>query len=373
MEAPAGRRVRPGHIGLLAALACIVVLGPRATSSFAAPPPPTTTTTVGTVAPAAATAITGVLRDAATGAGLQNGCVAALAVGSPGSPTINNISFDGTWSIDPGATGDYHLAFYTTGTGNCSDPIASTPVPSWYLNQALTGNNPNNITPPPTAQAVPTGSSGIVACLSTTGLATGCAQPITQLSGTVYTVGHVPVAKACVFIIPPRGNVSGTITDSQGRWSVNGLPIGTSLVVGVVPPFTGPNGPCTTSNGPPPAPPTGQLQPVFYKDIWIDLTSPSLQDAYTYALTLGATPFTRTTTGISVCLSTAPGSVVPRPSCDPPTPAATTTVPLPTPAPIVIIPPTGRSERGTVTLAIGAIALGLAALVAARRRSDLNR
>ncbi len=321
-------------------------------------------------APTPSTVISGVLREAATGAPIRGGCAAVLAVGSSGSPSFTGIQGDGSWSIDPGTPGDYNVAFYATGTGNCADPITPSPVPSWYQNQPVAGNNPSNITAPAGAQAVAAGTTGIVACLGATALPTGCAEPITKLSGTVYAVGHVPVASACVFVIPSSGNVSGSITDPQGQWAVAGLPVGTGFVVGVVPPFNGPNGPCTTTNGPPPKPPAGALQPVFYKDIWIDLAAPALStDTYTYALTLGATAITQSTARITVCLSTAAGNVVPRPTCDPPAPATTTTIPLPNPAPAATIPATGSNPGAPLGLAIAAIALGLAVIILSRRRA----
>ena len=216
------------------------------------------------------------LRDATTGAGLQGGCVAAFAVGSPGSPSFSGVNGDGSWNVDPGAAGDYNLAFYTTSSGNCGDPIQGTPVPSWFENQPLNGTDPSTIVPPGSATVVAAGTSGIVACLGDTSLAQSCAEPNVELSGIVVTVNLVPVEGACIYILGPR-SVGQAITDAQGRWTVTGQPVASQLVVGVVPPFDAGNGPCVANTGPPPAPPPGALQPVFYKDIWIDLNNPALR------------------------------------------------------------------------------------------------
>ena len=113
------------------------------------------------------TTIAGVLRDATTGAGLQGACVAALAVGSPGPPAFSGVNGDGSWNVDPGAAGDYNLAFYTTGSPGTARtrsrerrcPHGSTTSPS----TAPTRPRSHRRTRPRRSPQVRT---GIVACLA---------------------------------------------------------------------------------------------------------------------------------------------------------------------------------------------------------------
>ncbi len=146
----------------------------------------------------------------------------------------------------------------------------------------------------------------------------------TSLSGVVVTNNGVPVNQACIFILATGGVFVG-ITDSNGEWSVGGLPDDYSFAVGIIPPFVGTYGPCA-ENGPPPVSAAGELQPVFAGDVWIDLEDPyltgGLGDPFVFATNAGATIFFDTTSGIEACLTNAPGSQVPRPPCQL---AATTT------------------------------------------------
>ena len=129
--------------------------------------------------------------------------------------------------------------------------------------------------------------------------------------------------------------VGFTLTGADGTYVLDAIPDGTDITVGFVPPFVGPDGPCSTSDGPPPAPGPGELQPVWFDDVFLDLTAPELgMDPFAFAVSAGATTVQAGATGVDACLTTAPASQVPRPSCDPvPTPVAT-------PAAAVVAQPT---------------------------------
>lgn len=140
----------------------------------------------------------------------------------------------------------------------------------------------------------------------------------TSLSGVVITDGGVPVFQACVFILSSPSAVFLAITDASGAWSVTGLPDTYSFAIGVVPPFVGTFGPCAEA-GPPPVPGPGDLQPVFYDNIWIDLADPlltgGLGDPFDFAVNAGATVFSSSASGLESCLTAAPPEMVPRPPC----------------------------------------------------------
>jgi hypothetical protein len=205
----------------------------------------------------------------------------------------------------------------------------------------------------------------------------------TTLSGTVVTTGNAPVANACVFLLS-SSFVFQAITNSAGNWSLGGLPDSDQFAIGVVPPFVGTNGPCA-NDGPPPVSAPGELQPVFVRDGWIDLSDPALvggnTDPFAYATARGATVFTTSTSGIQACLTTAPGNVVPRPACNQVTPTTTTTAPTtstPTtdpattttaaasPTSIPRLPPVGTPTLPLGIAAAVLIAGGVIALAAAR-------
>jgi hypothetical protein len=206
----------------------------------------------------------------------------------------------------------------------------------------------------------------------------------TTLSGSVVTTGNVPVASACIFVLSSPSFVFSAITDGAGNWSLGGLPDSYQFAIGVVPPFNGTNGPCA-NNGPPPVPGPGELQPVFVGDGWIDLSDPALVggtgDPFTYAVARGATVFTGTTGGIQACLTSAPGNVVPRPSCNQVTPTTTTPPPstvTPTtdpgtsptsaaPTTILRLPPVGTATLPLGLAAVTLIAAGAITLVAVRQ------
>ena len=279
------------------------------------------------------TTTSGVLRDATTGAPIPNSCVVFSPAAFPGQTNFNNVGINGQWSFTTAESGPFNLAFYTTANGDCSQPILPTPVPSWYINQPLSGTDEHVITPPPGATTVDAGTSGIVACLGATALPTAaCVVPPVVLSGHVDTTGPVPLANVCVFVLgSDRNGTAQTMTDAQGNWSISGLPAGFNVVVGFVPFFNGTGGPCQ-NDGPPPVPQAGQLQPVFYSNIWANLADPNLlNDPYTWAVDHGATVLSAPTANVDACITNAAGTVVPRPSCTPSVPAVVATSPT-TPA-----------------------------------------
>ena len=202
----------------------------------------------------------------------------------------------------------------------------------------------------------------------------------TTMSGTVITEGGAPVAQACIYLLSSPQFVFPTVADGAGAWQLTGLPDSYSFVVGVIPPFDIGFGPCA-SNGPPPVPAPGELQPVFFEDIWVDLADPNLtgglMDPYVFAVNAGATVFTGSNGGIETCLTNAPAAADPRPPC---VAAVTTTTSTSTTVGIgptstilaetlpVTGPPTPMSPVvATVLILVG---LGLLALANWGRRSD---
>jgi hypothetical protein len=264
-----------------------------------------------------------VLRDAATGAYIDNSCVVFSPTSAPGMTNFTNVDGDGTWSFTTTEAGPFNLAFYATTNGDCTQPILSSPVPSWYDNQPLTGTDEHTIVPPLGALAVIAGSSNTVACLGATAMPTSaCVIPDVVLSGTAYTTGHTPLANVCVFVLAPNGDGVQTLTNSAGHWSISGIPRNLNVVVIFVPAFGAPGTPCQGNGNGPPVPGQGQLQPVAYTNTWVNLGDPTfLADPHAWALARGATAITDPTSNIDACLTTASGTVTPRPTC---TAAATT-------------------------------------------------
>ncbi len=269
------------------------------------------------------------------------------------------MNFDGSWSIQTDQPGPFNLAFYTADNGDCGSQIHALPVPSWFQNQPLTGTDPRTITPPAGAGEVVAGTSSVVACLGATALPTGpCAIPSSVLSGKVVTTGPTPVAQACIFILSPAGAIAQAITDANGAWMVTGLPVNYPVVVGVVPPFQGGDGPCA-NNGPPPAPGPGQLQAEMYANTWVDLTDTSLfDDPYAWGVGRGAATVSNSASGLDVCLTTDPGTVVPRPACTLAAPTTTTvatvTTSVTTPPPPAASAPALAATGATVAPYTGA-------------------
>jgi hypothetical protein len=332
----------------------------------------------------AETTTSGVLRDAATGAPIPNTCVVFSPADFPGETNYTSVNGNGHWSFTSTDAGPFNLAFYATADGDCSQPILPRPVPSWYVNKVLTGTDEHTITPPPGAATVAAGASGIIACLGATALPTkACVIPKTfTLSGRVVTRNDAPVAKVCVFVLSHQGDGDVVLTDAAGRWSVDDVPAHLDVVVAFVPYFTGRDGDCSGDNGPP-VPGPGQLQPVFYADTWANLADPALlADAYTWGVAHGAVVITAPSNSINGCLTSAPGTAHPRPSCDPPTPPSTTTAaPTSTPttpatattapssrASVQALANTGTPSGPLLLAGASAIALGIALLVLATRR-----
>ena len=318
----------------------------------------------------ATTTTSGVLRDATTGAAIPNSCVVFSPAAFPGQTNYDSVGGDGTWSFTTAESGPFNLAFYTTANGDCSQPILPTPVPSWYSNQPLKGTDEHVITPPKGATTVAAGASGIVACLGETALPTAaCAVPSVVLSGHVDTTGPVPLANVCVFAVDASGNGAQAITDAQGNWSVSGLPTGFNVVVVFVPFFSGTAGPCQGNGdgGGPPVPGPGQLQPVLYNNVWVNLADPTfLNDPYTWAVAHGGIVLSAPTANVNACITNAAGTVVPRPSCTPSVPAVVTASPttpaatVPSASPLLAF--TGATFLPIITIGSSLLLAGLALL-----------
>jgi LPXTG-motif cell wall-anchored protein len=195
----------------------------------------------------------------------------------------------------------------------------------------------------------------------------------TTLSGTVVTEGGIPVENACIFVLSSPLFVFQTITDSAGNWALDSLPDTWSYAVAAVAPFVGSFGPCA-ENGPPPIPGPGDLQGVFYDEIWIDLSDPlltgGLGDPYVFAVNAGATVLTSSTAGIQSCLSTAPADAIPRPPC---IAAVTTTTAdvgggsVTTTTLADTLPLTGSNPSALLAVGSLLILLGVAGVMGARR------
>ncbi len=236
---------------------------------------------------------------------------------------------DGSWSFAPGTSEDQQLAFFRPSVqGDCtSTPQFSGPVPEWFEDVKLGFSDPMKATPDPNAKFVSDGSSGLMICLGENELYTGGCSPKGgdrqptgpgKLSGRVVQPGDLPVAQACVFLLPKGGDGGWpAITDAEGRWSITDLPTDMSFVVGVVPPFDTGQGPCKFDEGPPPVPPAGGLQPEWYANAWINLASPDLDnDVYAYAVSTGAEPVVANDAELDVCLTTDPGGTTARAACE---------------------------------------------------------
>jgi len=270
--------------------------------------------------------LSGTVRDAATGAGLNGVCVRMISTQSGGPFFWTSVNGDGTWSVTV-PDGSYYLAFYAPTGGDCSGgmPLATNPVPAWWQNVALTPGPPDTLTPPPPATAVTTGGPPVDACLGATSLPTSCTTPDGTLSGSVVTTGLQPVAGACVFVLGHTGPLGEAIAAPDGTWSVTGLPVNLDMALAAFAALGPPTDPCNADNGPPPPPGPGQLQPVAWPNAWVDLSNPALgQDPYAALIAGGAQPLQASLSDLELCLSSVPGTVVPRPSCADPGPAQLT-------------------------------------------------
>lgn len=182
-----------------------------------------------------------------------------------------------------------------------------------------------------------------------------------------------------------------SVTGGDGRWKITDLPIDFPLVVGVMPPFDVGLGPCR-SEGPPPVPAVGQPQPEFFTNTWVDLDDEAVAtDAYSWGIAHGAQSTTNSKSGIDLCLTTDPGTVVPRPPCvaatstpQPtdtalPTPSATSPTVGPASSPPTAEPDSASGEGSSlantggpagwlVALAAGLLALGVTVFHRSHRR-----
>ncbi len=312
------------------------------------------------------TTTSGALLDATTGVPIQNGCVVFSPVADPGLTNYTNVSQDGTWSFSTDELGPFNLAFYTTANGDCSQPILPTPVPSWYTNQPLTGTDEHTITPPAASAAVTAGASGVLACLGANALPTAaCVVPDAVMSGTIDTTGSKPLADVCVVLLDHTGNgIGATISDANGNWTITGLPHAFNAVLVELPDASDPNSPCAgNNNGPPPVPPAGALQPIFYNNVWVNLADPTLlNDPYQWAIAHGATILTTGAAGVDTCITTALGSTTPRPICSLP---ATTAGADAADAPLAN---TGTPTTPLLTTGAGLATLGTLLLLLTTRR-----
>jgi hypothetical protein len=266
-----------------------------------------------------ATSLQGQVRDEQTGLPVD---VCISVVDSAGLQVLlSGTSGDGWFQLDvpqPVDPNGYRLAFFVPDGDDCQAPArVGDPFPVWWQDIAQVPFDPT--TPPGGATAVLAGSASLDICLGREAPATGPCPPPPDghVTGTVRTIGEAPVAEACVvgLMSGPGGDVALAVTDAEGRYDLGGLPTNDSFVMGVLPPFSTAEGPCQF-DGPPQPYPTGSLQPVWYGDVWIDLAViVAIDDPEPVALAAGATPVTAPSSGIDFCLTTAPGDVVPRPSC----------------------------------------------------------
>jgi hypothetical protein len=288
---------------------------------------------------APADGVSGVLRDATTGAPIANSCVAyrPTSVTSTATNGTTRVGDKGEWTIDEVNPGPFYIGFYVTEDGDCSHAPLTGPDnyrASWYRGHPFLGANPSLALPPRDADPVAAGSN-IVACLGTdNALPTACTTPNRTASGRVVGFGPKPIFRACIVAIGANDTELGfAMSDADGRWKLSGLPINYDYIVGVIPPFQTSDGPCKTGagEGPPPAPRSGALQPEFYDDTWVDLSDPSLRNGSTFAWATDpdsphpAVALRNNRTGIDFCLTTETGRDTERGSCDPPTPTASAT------------------------------------------------
>lgn len=270
------------------------------------------------------TTTSGTLRDADTATPLGDGCVIWRPVGSPEKNQVSGVNGDGSWSFQSSSPGPFVVGFYARTDDDCNKAIGTSYVPSWYLGKPLNGTDPASADPAEGATTVKVGSN-TAACLSKTTLVVSCAEPV-SLSGRVTVAGGGPAPYTCVFALPPSGEGQVTVADANGYWSAKGLPNDVQFIVGFIAAFGPPDEPCK-GEGPPPTPPAGALQPVFYRNVWVDLATLTANDsqinAYDWAIEHGAQLVPGNSATINACLSTVAGSVVPRPDCLNPPPTTT--------------------------------------------------
>ncbi len=303
----------------------------------------------------------GFLRDADTAAPLGEGCVIWRPAGSLDSNQIAWVNGDGSWSFQSSSPGPFDIGFYIRTDNNCNSAIGTSYLPSWYLGKPMTGNDPAKVTPADGASQVKAGSS-TEACLSKTALVVTCAEPAV-LSGRVTVPGGGPAPYTCVFALGPSGEGQLSVADAGGNWTATGLPNNMQFIVGFIAAFGPPEQPCQF-DGPPPTPPAGALQPVFYRNVWVDLATLTADDsqvnAYDWAIEHGAQLVPGNSANIDACLSTVAGSVVPRPDCLNPPPTSSS----PASTQTVTADPTTASATSTATVTVTAATTSWAAAAA---------
>lgn len=295
----------------------------------ASPTPAGTQTSASPAAPDPSQTVSGVLTAVRTAVPIPNSCVGwrSTSAADTDDSFYAAVAEDGTWSIPVNPKSIFFLFFYATKDGNCEGPVdSSSYLPSWYENLPFDFKAPKEARAPMlTLHKVNSGDSGVVACLGTDKLPSGdnaCAKADTTLSGRVVGDGPAPIDQACVYVFADTDGkdiVAATITDSDGRWTFADLRSNTTYVVAVIPPFALDGKSCVAENGPVP-PPEGALQPEFYANVWFDLGAEQQlkDDAYGWAVKLGAQVLAGSTKGIDVCLTAEAGGVQPRSDCDPP-------------------------------------------------------
>lgn len=178
-----------------------------------------------------------------------------------------------------------------------------------------------------------------------------------SISGIVRGEGGTRLAGACVAVIPANLDFSlirSVQAGADGSYELSGLDTSTQYYVGSLPNWSTPA--CDTS-GPPPIPGPGDIQPVFYDNVWFDMSTwltvvtggdPAAIAAFLQGT--GATLVSAGSTGINVCLTTAPGTVVPRPPCTGPSITGTVLgaggVPFPNPCVSAVNSTTGLTLAG---------------------------
>lgn len=343
------------------------------TTSVPPPPPPPAAPAPGDGGVGAlAGPIAGVVVDGDTHERLSGLCVVFFNSGQDpaaydGSAlTDGNGEFGFTPAVDDG---QFLLVFRPSVPGDCfSQPLASGPVPEWFGDQPVDLDDPFSV---PLGAFTVAGDTNLGICVGSTELHVGrCGgddRPTGPgvISGRVITNGDVPVAGACVFALSAVAVYGPAVSSADGSYVISGLPEQTEYYVGFVPPFTGPEGPCSTDDGPPPVSAPGDLQPEWYQRVWIDLASPDLDsDPSQVAATAGAIPVATGASGVDGCLTTAAPEVTPRPTCEVAAAQATAADPV-----TGTLPLTGGRDGTATTAAVGGalMALGAGMLLARRR------
>jgi hypothetical protein len=217
----------------------------------------------------------------------------------------------------------------------------------------------------------------VLACLGATALpTTACVIPDGVVAGSIDTAGPAPLADVCVLLLDATGNgIGATISNANGNWTITGLPHVFNAVLAFLPGASDPNSPCAAnSNGPPAIPAPGELQPIFYNNIWVDLADPVLLNGpYQWAVAHGATPLTAGASGINVCISTAPGTTLPRPNCTTPAAAALPNIAAGASGGNEPLANTGTPITPMLSTGIGLTILGVLLLVLLARRRGRAR